>query len=319
MESKSLFEPIEDREAMHSSSPSSPPLLLIIMCGVVSIMNVSHSAYSAYLRVAHLTSPIKFWTFHRRTTVVPRLFSLDEFAVPLTPPLLQLIITPQSPLRKRCNYCVVSGGPRPVIKSHLPRQIVPFPPLPHPLPFHHRLRIRFLVPRRQIKEFCCSMCRPLQDYATSTDFQKNVSLLALEDCHRLFISKGDFVALAWILPRAGTVGLPVYTAPGMEGSDVKRLLRAMGEVKRAAPRFPNWSRVVDAIYGGLLPAMCGGDADMLEDYRNFFAKVLAELCHLKESHWPILLSYIEEVRRRAMASGPTHRLFATVKAIHWEI
>ena len=134
------------------------------------------------------SSKIKTYTY---------LLQHNHFKNPSSNQIESSIITPQSPLRKHCNDCVVSGGPRPDIKSHLPRQIVPFPPLPRPLPLHHRLRIRFLVPRRQIKEFCCSKCRPLQDYATSTDFQKNVSLLALEDCHRLHISKGDFVALAW--------------------------------------------------------------------------------------------------------------------------
>ena len=80
----------------------------------------------------------------------------NHFKNPSSNQIESSIITPQSPLRKHCNDCVVSGGPRPDIKIHLPRRIVPFPPLPHPLPLHHRLRIRFLVPRRQIKLFCFS-------------------------------------------------------------------------------------------------------------------------------------------------------------------
>jgi hypothetical protein len=82
------------------------------------------------------------------------------------------------------------------------------------------------------------------------------------------------------------------------------------------PKFREFIDVVNAFAGGLIPIACANRPDRLGDYMSFLFEILIQHSTGKQ-HWPVLLHYIESIRRARQPSGEgpdmdkirdTHRL-----------
>lgn len=70
----------------------------------------------------------------------------------------------------------------------------------------------------------------------------------------------------------------------------------------STPRFTRWEDVITAFTAGLIPVVCKGNPDRLVDYLVFINMISSE--HAKgKHHWPVLLRYIEQTRRKVLYQG----------------
>jgi hypothetical protein len=68
------------------------------------------------------------------------------------------------------------------------------------------------------------------------------------------------------------------------------------------PKFKEFIDVVNAFAGGLIPVACANRPDRAGDYVSFLTEILIQHSTGKQ-HWPVLLHYIESIRRLKQPSG----------------
>lgn len=124
-----------------------------------------------------------------------------------------------------------------------------------------------------------------------------------------------FVELAFFLPKKGVVPrsspdavAPDSAATQMATSFLDALLRAdpgtvaTREKSRLlqAPKFARWDEVLTAFGAGLIPLVCQGRPDRLVDYLALQHALTIEYACGRP--WPVLLRYIEMLRRKVLQS-----------------
>jgi hypothetical protein len=162
------------------------------------------------------------------------------------------------------------------------------------------------------------------------DFARLVSYPSLSDAQVKKVKDNQFVPLCYFLPLDSSVGMPPPDISNTGTSNNPLLQQLISEAAendptyalaqkqkeyRNAPHFYRWDQVITAFVGGLMPMMCAGRPDRLNDYAAFILSVIAE--HSRgENEWPIFLRYIERIRRLALLEGGSTEEFKSRRAAH---
>jgi len=161
----------------------------------------------------------------------------------------------------------------------------------------------------------------------ANDFSVITPTTSLTRWQKKAVGEFQFVPLAYFLPLKGSANAPnassaLHSAPHtilhrfMAGQSLDDPLADQAErvdAHNKAPHFYRWDQVVLAFTGGLMPMMCADNPTRLSDYSAFIISVITEHSR-NETEWPILLSYIETVRRAALLKEtqvlPEHKIHA---------
>jgi hypothetical protein len=161
----------------------------------------------------------------------------------------------------------------------------------------------------------------------ANDFSVITPTTSLTRWQKKAVGEFQFVPLAYFLPLKGSSNAPnasssSHSAPHtilhrfMAGQSLDDPLADQADrvdAHNKAPHFHRWDQVVLAFTGGLMPMMCTDNPIRLADYSAFIMSIITEHSR-NEIEWPILLSYIEAIRRSALLKEtqvlPEHKVRA---------
>ena len=179
-----------------------------------------------------------------------------------------------------------------------------------------RLLESLASPESAIKASIYRLCQSPEAFQ-SISHSLNATKTQKEDAR-----KGKFVPLAQFL-RALHPQVPTPDELGGEGHssqdahsarviaaafqqfNPEAVLAAAVKAHSRTPKFKGFQDIITAFAGGLMPIACVNRPDRLLDYSLFLSEIIAQHATGRQ-HWPVLLHYIEQVRkqRQPIHEGP---------------